>query len=209
MKTIILNGSPRKDWNTALLLKSAKEGAEAAGAETEYIDLFDLKYAGCRSCLACKRKGVPEPCRCYYQDELTPVLERVWQADRLILGSPIYFGEPTGQLRNFLERIIFPALSYNSFSTVFQGKVDVDVFLTMNAPEEAYEKLYRVKMEEYFEPFRLLRGDIRIHPVWDTVQVRDYSKFEMAGIDGAKKQARHDALFPDALSQAFEIGKKN
>lgn len=209
MKTIILNGSPRKDWNTALLLKSAKEGAEAAGAETEYIDLFDLKYAGCRSCLACKRKGVPEPCRCYYQDELTPVLERVWQADRLILGSPIYFGEPTGQIRNFLERVIFPALSYNSFSTVFQGKVDVDVFLTMNAPEEAYEKLYRVKMEEYFEPFRLLRGDIRIHPVWDTVQVRDYSKFEMAGIDGAKKQARHDALFPDALSQAFEIGKKN
>lgn len=209
MKTIILNGSPRKDWNTALLLKSAKEGAEAAGAETEFIDLFDLKYAGCRSCLACKRKGVPEPCRCYYQDELTPVLERVWQADRLILGSPIYFGEPTGQIRNFLERVIFPALSYNSFSTVFQGKVDVDVFLTMNAPEEAYEKLYRVKMEEYFEPFRLLRGDIRIHPVWDTVQVRDYSKFEMAGIDGAKKQARHDALFPDALSQAFEIGKKN
>ena len=209
MKTIILNGSPRKDWNTALLLKSAKEGAEAAGAETEYIDLFDLKYAGCRSCLACKRKGVPEPCRCYFQDELTPVLERVWKADRLILGSPIYFGEPTGQIRNFLERVIFPALSYNSFSTVFQGKVDVDVFLTMNAPEEAYEKLYRAKMEEYFEPFRLLRGEIRIHPVWDTVQVRDYSKFEMAGIDGAKKQARHDALFPGALAQAFEIGKKN
>ena len=209
MKTIILNGSPRKDWNTARLLKSAQRGAEAAGAETEYIDLFDLKYAGCRSCLACKRKGVPEPCRCYYQDELTPVLERVWQADRLILGSPIYFGEPTGQLRNFLERIIFPALSYNSFSTVFQGKVDVDVFLTMNAPEEAYEKLYRVKMEEYFAPFHMLNGAIIIHPIWDTVQVKDYSKYEMAGIDGAKKQARHDALFPDALSQAFEIGKKN
>ena len=209
MKTIILNGSPRKDWNTALLLKSAQKGAEAAGAETEYIDLFDLRYTGCRSCLACKRKGVPEPCRCYFQDELTPVLERVWHSNHLILGSPIYFGEPTGQLRNFLERIIFPALSYNSFSTVFTGKVDVDVFLTMNAPEEAYEKLYRAKMEEYFEPFRLLRGEIRIHPVWDTVQVRDYSKFEMAGIDGAKKQARHDALFPGALTQAFEIGKKN
>ncbi len=209
MKTIILNGSPRKDWNTARLLKSAQRGAEAAGAETEYIDLFDLKYAGCRSCLACKRKGVPEPCRCYFQDELTPVLERVWKADRLILGSPIYFGEPTGQLRNLLERIIFPALSYNSFSTVFKGKVDVDVFLTMNAPEEAYEKLYRAKMEEYFAPFHMLNGAIIIHPIWDTVQVKDYSKYEMAGIDGAKKQARHDAEFSEALSQAFEIGKKN
>ena len=208
MKTIILNGSPRKDWNTALLLKSAQKGAEAAGAETEYIDLFDLRYTGCRSCLACKRKGVPEPCRCYFQDELTPVLERVWHSDHLILGSPIYFGEPTGQLRNFLERIIFPALSYNSFSTVFTGKVDVDVFLTMNAPEEAYEKLYRAKMEEYFAPFHMLNGAIAIHPIWDTVQVKDYSKYEMDGIDGAHKQARHDAEFPAELKRAFAVGRR-
>ena len=209
MKTIILNGSPRKDRNTALLLKSAQRGAESAGAETEYIELFDLKYTGCRSCLACKRKGVPEPCRCYFQDELTPVLERIWRSDRLIMGSPIYFGEPTGQLRMVLERAVFPALSYNSFSTVFKGKVDVDVFLTMNAPEAAYEKLYRAKMEEYFGPFRLLNGDIAIHPVWDTVQVSDYSRYEMAGIDGAKKQARHDAEFSGLLAQAFEVGKKH
>lgn len=40
MKTIILNGSPRKNWNTALMLKEAKKGAESVGAETEYIDLY-------------------------------------------------------------------------------------------------------------------------------------------------------------------------
>ena len=57
MKTIILNGSPRKNWNTAQMLKEAQKGAESVGAETEYIDLFDLSYTGCRSCLACKRKG--------------------------------------------------------------------------------------------------------------------------------------------------------
>ena len=57
MKTILLNGSPRKNWNTALMLKVARKGAESAGAETEYIDLFDLTYTGCRSCMACKRKG--------------------------------------------------------------------------------------------------------------------------------------------------------
>ena len=43
MKTIILNGSPRKNWNTAMMLKEAKRGAESVGAETEYIDLFDLR----------------------------------------------------------------------------------------------------------------------------------------------------------------------
>ena len=52
MKTIILNGSPRKNWNTAQMLKEAQRGAESVGAETEYIDLFDLSYTGCRSCLA-------------------------------------------------------------------------------------------------------------------------------------------------------------
>lgn len=51
MKTIILNASPRKNWNTAQLLKSAAKGAESAGAEVEYIDLYDLNFTGCRSCM--------------------------------------------------------------------------------------------------------------------------------------------------------------
>ena len=57
MKTIIINASPRKNWNTAQLLKEAQKGAESVGAETDYIDLYDLNFTGCRSCLACKRKG--------------------------------------------------------------------------------------------------------------------------------------------------------
>ena len=48
MKTIILNGSPRKNWNTAQALQSVQKGAESVGAETEYIDLYDLTYTGCR-----------------------------------------------------------------------------------------------------------------------------------------------------------------
>lgn len=56
MKTIVLNGSPRKKWNTDLMLREAEKGAASVGAETEYINLFDLNYTGCRSCMACKRK---------------------------------------------------------------------------------------------------------------------------------------------------------
>ena len=58
-------------------LKEAQRGAESAGAEVEYIDLYDLNYSGCRSCLACKRKGITEPCKCYWKDELAPVLEKI------------------------------------------------------------------------------------------------------------------------------------
>ena len=71
MKTIIINASPRKNWNTAQLLKEAQKGAEEAGSETEYIDLYSLDFTGCRSCLACKRKGAVR-CKCYWKDDLSP-----------------------------------------------------------------------------------------------------------------------------------------
>ena len=88
MKTIILNASPRKNWNTAQLLKEAQKGAEAAGYEVEFINLYDLNFTGCRSCLGCKRAGIDEPCKCYIKDELSPVLEKIYTSDHLIIGSP-------------------------------------------------------------------------------------------------------------------------
>ncbi len=208
MKTVIVNGGPRKEWNTAQLLQSAKRGAEAAGSEIEYVELYDLSYSGCRSCLACKRKGVSNPCRCFFMDELSPVIEKVHQADRLIIGSPIYFGEPTGQLRCFLERVLFPTLSYNSFSSIFTGKIDVDVFLTMGETRESYDRIYKEKMEAYFAPFRSFNGTVSIHPVCDTAQVKDYSEYEMTGIAGTRKLALHETEFPTMLRQAFEIGQR-
>ena len=84
MKTIIINASPRKNWNTAQMLKEAQRGAESVGAETEYIDLYDLTFTGCRSCLACKRKDA-ERCRCYWNDDLALVISRVLEADALII----------------------------------------------------------------------------------------------------------------------------
>ena len=206
MKTIIINGSPRKNWNTAKLLKEAEVGARSAGEDVEYIDLYDLNYNGCRSCLACKRKGIEEPCKCYWNDELTPVLDKIWKADRLITGTPIYYSEPSGGFRSFLERLTFPAMSYNDYSSVFKGRVDVDVFLTMNAPLQYYKKAYENRFKEYFAPLRFLNGSTRLIPVCDTLQVADYSKYDMASFSEEHKKAVHDAEFPKALEYAFIIG---
>ena len=65
MKTIIINASPRKNWNTAQLLKETQKGVQSLEVQTEYIDLYDLNFTGCRSCLACKRKDV-QRCKCYW-----------------------------------------------------------------------------------------------------------------------------------------------
>ena len=57
MKVILLNGSPRKNWNTHKLLMEAERGAKEMGAETEMIHLYDLNYTDCKSCFACKLRG--------------------------------------------------------------------------------------------------------------------------------------------------------
>ena len=138
MKTIILNGSPRKNWNTAQLLKSAQKGAESVGAETEYIDLYDLNFTGCRSCLACTRQGARRG-HCFWKDDLSPIIDRVFESDALIIGSPIYFGDTTSQFHAFLERLRFVILSYDDYSNYFTDKVNVGIFLTMYVPMEMYK----------------------------------------------------------------------
>lgn len=117
MKTIVLNASPRKNWNTAQLLKSAQSGAESVGAETEYIDLYDLNFSGCHSCLACKRKGV-QRCHCFWKDDFSPILDRIFSAGTLMIGAPIYFGDTTSQFHAVLERLRFALLPCPMMTTI-------------------------------------------------------------------------------------------
>src|SRR5664280_229541 len=136
MKVLAINGSPRKTWNTATLLNKALEGATSAGAETEIIHLYNLNFKGCTSCFACKLKGGKNYGRCSYQYELTPVLKSVPKVDALILGSPIYFGTVTGEMKSFLERLIYPYLVYDADrSSLFPKKIQVGFIYTMGADE--------------------------------------------------------------------------
>ena len=137
---MFFNGSPRKNWNTAKMLESAAEGARAAGAETETVNLYDFPFAGCKSCFACKLKNAKTNGVCAIRDDLRPILERARQADVLVLGSPIYFGYPTGVYRAFLERLAFPVYSYhyeNGQPLVCRDKViETANIFTMNIPEK-------------------------------------------------------------------------
>ena len=207
MKTIILNGSPRKNWNTALMLKEAQKGAESVGAETEYIDLFDLTYTGCRSCMACKRKG-GERCHCFWKDDLSPVIDRIFDADALIIGSPIYLGDITSQVHGLIERLHFCALSYDNYSNYFTGKVDVGIILTMNAPKTFYNLAYRKKAKEVAQSFKALNGSVEVYACCDTLQVTDYSKYNMASFNEEHKKEMRAKHFPQDLEKAFQMGKR-
>ena len=129
MKVMAINGSPRKSWNTATLLKKALKGAASQGADTELIHLYDLKFTGCTSCFACKTKGGKSYGRCAVKDGLAPVLKKVEAADALILGSPIYFGNVSGEMRSFLERLLFPYFTYPTHPNRFSPKKSPRVYL--------------------------------------------------------------------------------
>ena len=205
MKTVVINASPRRKWSTAEIMKEAAKGAQSAGAEVEYIDLYKLDLHGCMSCLICK-KADKEPCRCYWKDDLSPIIERILDADALLIGSPIYFGEPTSHYRALLERLIFCILSYDGFSSYFKGKVNVGLFFTMNAPKEYYEKFMVNYIESSSHVFNMLNGEVKIYPVLDTLQVRDYSKYRMAAFDEEHKKEYRKTHFPSDLENAFKIG---
>ena len=183
MKTIVINASPRRKWNTAQVMMEAAKGAESAGAEVEYIDLYN-----------------------YWKDEVSPLIEKILDADTLLIGSPIYFNEPTSHYRALMERLIFCILSYDGFGSYYEGKVNVGLFFTMNAPEDYYETMMEQYLESSSEVFKMLNGEVKIYPVFNTLQVKDYSKYAMSAFDEEDKKLNHEKQFPVDLKSAFKIG---
>lgn len=205
MKTIVINASPRKKWNTAEIMQSAQKGAESVGAETKYVNLYDLSFKGCRSCLVCKLKDKTKG-KCYWRDDLSPLIEEILDSDALLIGSPIYFGEPTSEFRALVERLIFCLLSYDDGSSYFTGKVNVGIFYTMNAPLQYYVDSMKDNLTKIEFLFSFLNGEVVTYPVCDTIQVSKYSKYNMAGFSQEAKEKQWILQFPKDLEKAFEIG---
>lgn len=102
MYIIGLNGSPHKRGNTALLLETALKVAAESGARTEMIFVQEVMEKQDRPfCIGCEN---PCPGRCYEGTEYGEVLEKLSAADGLLVGSPVYFGSVSGQLKSFWDK---------------------------------------------------------------------------------------------------------
>ncbi|MEA4826852.1 MAG: flavodoxin family protein [Clostridium sp.] len=208
MKILAINGSPRKNKNTAALLNKALEGAASQGAEIELINLYDLNYKGCISCFACKIKNGESYGKCALKDDLSPILEKAANADAIILGSPIYFASITGAMRSFLERFMFQYLVYDTaYSSLFRKKVSTGFIYTMNVNND------RMKDSGYDELFKYLEmvmkrlfGSSESLIVNDTYQFDDYSKYVATLFDEKKKAKVREEQFPKDLQEAFNMG---
>lgn len=211
MKALFINGSPRKNGNTAQLLKRAMDGAREAGAEVELVNLYDrsMNYKGCMSCFACKLKGGKKGV-CSFKDDLQPILQKAVEADVLVCGSPNYCGYPSAALRAFMERMEFPAVNYSDYSNpVVLKRICSATIYTMNCPnEEVYRQMnYPILMDTSAKQLAVF-GPTEILCSYDTYQFSNYDRYDAATFSEAHKAEVRETQFPIDLEKAYELGKR-
>lgn len=209
-KIYAINGSPRRNRNTATLLDKVLEGAKSVEPDitVERIDLYSLKYTGCLSCFACKRKGGPSYGKCAIKDDLYVVLKKLAEADAIVFGSPIYYRTITGQLHAFYERFFFPYMQYKvGYPNLVQRKIPTACIYTMNVLEDemlrdGYRKnmeLFEMFLENYFQKPLVLHA-------FNTYQFDDYDKYVCEVFSKEEKAAYREKNFPEDCQKAFLIG---
>ncbi len=100
-KVLILSGSPRKGGNSDTLCNRFAQGAIEAGHEVEKIRVAELDIGYCRACYACKNTG-----KCVINDDMAVVLQKMIDADVLVLASPVYFYSIAAQLKAVIDRSV-------------------------------------------------------------------------------------------------------
>lgn len=210
MEVIAINGSPRKRWNTAMMLEKALEGAASKGAQTALVHLYDLNYKGCISCFACKKRNGASYGKCAVKDDLWPIFRNIEAVDALILGSPIYFGDVTGAMRSFMERLLFQYLVYtNPRQTLFPKKIEIGLIYTMNAPAEEAKKIGYDRLFNFNENvMKMILGGAESLTSHETYQFEDYAKVVAPMFDVEQRKMRRDEIFPQDLQKAYDLGAK-
>ncbi|MDD4952593.1 MAG: flavodoxin family protein [Desulfovibrionaceae bacterium] len=122
MRVVAFNASPKKDGNTAILLKTVLEELEGRGVDTELVQFGPTPLSGCIACYKCFEN---QDRRCSQgQDILNQCLEKMLAADGILLGSPTYFADVTSNMKSLLDRAGMVAKANND---MFRRKVGAAV----------------------------------------------------------------------------------
>ena len=208
-KIVAINCSPRVVWNTATLVREAAKGAEEQGAQVTVIDLYKLeKFTGCISCFGCKLPDNLGKCIC--RDGLHAVLEEIRNADGLIIGTPNYLGDVSAGFRALYERLIFQSLTYKTeVRSYSQKQIPVLMIMTSNASEAFYPQIgYDEMLKRYQGALGTFVGPTEVLISSDTLQVKDYSRYNWTMFDPEHKKERHETVFPENRKKAFALGEQ-
>lgn len=102
MKVLLINGSPKKNGNTASVLGHMTDVFAEQGIETEIIQIGHLPIRGCTCCKGCSKTR-----KCVIDDIVNEVAEKLRDAEGLVIGTPVYFASANGTLVSFLDRLFY------------------------------------------------------------------------------------------------------
>jgi len=161
MKIIGFIASPRKEGNTAWMVNKILEGAKEQGAETQSWCFSDLDIKPCQGCLGCHNGERDRGC--IISDDMQILYDAIEHADALVLGSPIYMGQMSGQAKIFTDRL-FARISPR-FSPHFKesaAKKKLILAFTQGNPDSGMFQVY-FDYTKYI--FQLLEFDVEGVPV--------------------------------------------
>ena len=128
MKIVAVNGSPRRNGNTRLLLEAVLAPLAKAGWETELVQAGGKNLHGCRACRRCFEN---QDRRCSYDDdEFNGIYEKLLAADAMVIGSPTYFADITPEAKAFIDRAGYVAMANGG---LFAGKIGAGVVAVRRA----------------------------------------------------------------------------
>lgn len=210
-KVYIINGSPRQSWNTLKMCEKFEEGLQSKDIDVEIINLYSYNFKGCYNCFACKSKDGKSYGKCAYPDGITDLLNKISQADGIVFASPIYFGDVTGVMRCFYERLFFPFfVDDKEYTKIQHKKPETAIIYTMaiNVTKEIYEKMYigNTAIGNFTNIVGALYNEPEVLCAFDTYQFEDSDKDESdKGHKELKAQQREEVL-KENLENVYNAG---
>lgn len=193
------------------MLLEVERGAKEVGAETELIHLFDLSFTDCKSCFACKLRGNKTNGICAIRDELRPVLEKIHEANAVVIGTPIYYGDLTGEAASVIHRMLFPTMHYeddNTHDELLPIKKKCGLIVTGNATTMHIKMGGGAAFKNTAKMISMIFGSCETLYACDTYQFTDYRRYYAGMFNEAHKAEVRDKQFPFDLQNAYELGKR-
>ena len=156
-KVLLINGSPHRKGNTFLALTEIANALQAEGIESEIVSVGTKPVRGCIACGQCKEHGNN---RCVFDDDIcNEVSAKMKECDALIVGSPVYYGQPNGTLLSLIQRLLYSAGTY------FAGKPAAGVAVCRRGGATA-------TLQTLTMPFQILNMPIVTSQYWNIVYGR-------------------------------------
>jgi multimeric flavodoxin WrbA len=146
-KVVAFMGSPRKNGNTATLVKEVIRGAQAVGAETTIFNLYDMNIKPCQGCLVCRKTG-----HCVLQDDFQNMFKHIVDADVVVFGSPVYIWQVTAQMKLLWDRLC--GLFDENHQPRYAAKRLIMVYSQGNPNAQAFQASFQTN-EAVFKMFGL------------------------------------------------------